>query len=95
MAQSRPDPGSAVFTAMTCAGAVSAQFIAGKATRDALYLGVLDVTSLPVMVIGTWYGMNFDLMKELHSPHGYQVAAGITIASTLVTAIYLKKKRWF
>ena len=53
MAQSRSDPGAAVLTAMTCAGAVSAQFIAGKATRDALYLGVLDVTSLPVMVIAT------------------------------------------
>ncbi len=38
---------------MVCAGAVNAQFIAGKATRDALYLGWLDVTSLPVMVIAT------------------------------------------
>ncbi len=37
---------------MVCAGAVSAQFIAGKATRDALYLAQLDVTSLPAMVIG-------------------------------------------
>jgi hypothetical protein len=38
---------------MMCAAAVSAQFIAGKATRDALYLGALDVTSLPVMVMAT------------------------------------------
>src|SRR5687767_3258464 len=44
---------SAVFTAMICAGAVSAQFIAGKATRDALYLAHLDVTSLPAMVVAT------------------------------------------
>jgi AAA family ATP:ADP antiporter len=53
MTSSRPDPGAAVLTAMVCAGAVSAQFIAGKATRDALYLGALDVTTLPVMVIAT------------------------------------------
>ncbi len=45
----RPD----VTTAMVCAGAVTAQFIAGKATRDALYLAHLDVTTLPTMVVVT------------------------------------------
>jgi hypothetical protein len=44
---------AAIATAMVCAGAVSAQFIAGKATRDALFLASLDVTSLPAMVIAT------------------------------------------
>jgi AAA family ATP:ADP antiporter len=38
---------------MICAGAVSAQFIAGKATRDALFLANIDVTALPMMVILT------------------------------------------
>jgi hypothetical protein len=47
----RSDP--AVLIAMLCSGSVSAQFIAGKATRDALYLANLDVTTLPVMVIAT------------------------------------------
>jgi ATP:ADP antiporter, AAA family len=47
----RPDP--ALMTAMVCSGAVSAQFIAGKATRDALYLANLDVTTLPGMVVAT------------------------------------------
>src|SRR6185503_3520103 len=46
-------PGSAVVTAMVCSVIVTAQFIAGKATRDALYLAQLDVTSLPVIVIAT------------------------------------------
>ena len=36
---------------MLCAAAVTAQFIAGKAVRDALYLTSLDVTSLPVMIM--------------------------------------------
>ena len=49
--QTRPDP--AVLIAMICSGAVSAQFIAGKATRDALYLANLDVTTLPAIVIAT------------------------------------------
>jgi ATP:ADP antiporter, AAA family len=38
---------------MLCAGAVTAQFVAGKAVRDALYLGNLDVTTLPAMVVVT------------------------------------------
>ncbi len=38
---------------MVCSGVVTAQFIAGKATRDALYLAHFDVTTLPAMVIAT------------------------------------------
>jgi AAA family ATP:ADP antiporter len=53
MALSRPSVDSSVLTAMICSGAVSAQFIAGKATRDALYLAHLDVTTLPLMVVIT------------------------------------------
>src|SRR5262245_36174244 len=42
-----------LLTAMICAGAVTAQFIGGKATRDALFLGSLNYTALPTMVIVT------------------------------------------
>ena len=45
--------GSPVPAAMTCAAVVGAQFVAGKATRDALYLAQLDVTSLPVIVVAS------------------------------------------
>ena len=40
-------------SAMVCAGIVTAQFIGGKAARDAMFLAQIDVTSLPTMVIGT------------------------------------------
>ena len=46
-------PSPPVAIAMVCSGVVTAQFIAGKATRDALYLANLDVTTLPAMVIAT------------------------------------------
>src|SRR4029078_8165368 len=39
--------------AMTCAAAVTAQFVSGKATRDALFLTSLHVTSLPTMLAAT------------------------------------------
>jgi hypothetical protein len=38
---------------MVSSALVTAQFIAGKATRDALYLAHLDVTTLPAMVVTT------------------------------------------
>jgi hypothetical protein len=53
MVSSRQQPDALVLTAMLCAGAVGAQFIGGKATRDALFLAHLDVTALPTMVMAT------------------------------------------
>src|SRR5438128_1754585 len=51
MSTLRTGPGTAVVTAMVCSGAVTAQFVAGKAARDALYLAQLDVTTLPLTVM--------------------------------------------
>src|ERR1051325_4188734 len=39
--------------AMGCAAAVTAQFIGGKATRDALFLTSLGAAALPMMLIAT------------------------------------------
>ena len=46
-----PPTGSAVPVAMVGAAAILAQFVGGKATRDALFLARFDVTTLPVMVM--------------------------------------------
>jgi ATP:ADP antiporter, AAA family len=43
-------PESAVLIALVCAGIVTAQVVAGKATRDALYLAHLSVSTLPAIV---------------------------------------------
>lgn len=66
-----------------------------EANEGIKFLTALTAITIPVMVIGTWYGMNFEFMHELQSPHGYQIAIGVTIVFTLLTAVYLKKKRWF
>ena len=39
--------------AMLCSAAVTAQFVSGKATRDALFLTSLDFTALPAMMMAT------------------------------------------
>ena len=71
--QTRSDP--AVMIAMICSGAVSAQFIAGKATRDALYLANLDVTTLPSIVIGTAV---LSILLVIASSRGLQKVAPAT-----------------
>ena len=58
-------------------------------------LTMITVITTPLMMIGTWYGMNFQGMHELSAPHGYLIATGCMIASTLATYLYFKKKNWF
>src|SRR5262245_28590642 len=53
MNRARPGADSTAALAMICAASVTAQFVAGKAARDALYLASLPVTSLPAMVGAT------------------------------------------
>ncbi|MBI3849859.1 MAG: hypothetical protein HY298_06155 [Verrucomicrobia bacterium] len=58
-------------------------------------LTMITVITTPLMMVGTWYGMNFKNMPELDQPLGYTVAVVVTIVSTLVTYWYFKKKEWF
>ena len=58
-------------------------------------LTLITVITTPLMMIGTWYGMNFRDMPELSWRHGYPVAVGLMILSTAATYFYFKKKKWF
>lgn len=58
-------------------------------------LTLITVITTPLMMIGTWYGMNFHNMPELSWQHGYLVAGLVMLASTAATYLYFKKKKWF
>lgn len=58
-------------------------------------LTLITVVTTPLMMIGTWYGMNFKDMPELDTQHAYPVAAIVMALSTLATYLYFKKKKWF
>jgi magnesium transporter len=66
-----------------------------EANEGIKFLTALTAITIPVMIVGTWYGMNFEHMKELSSPHGYRIAVGVTLFFTIITAIYLRRKNWF
>jgi magnesium transporter len=58
-------------------------------------LTLITVITTPLMMVGTWYGMNFKHMPELDWTEGYLVAGMITIVSTIATFWYFKKRKWF
>jgi magnesium transporter len=58
-------------------------------------LTLITVITTPLMMIGTWYGMNFHNMPELSYQHGYLTAGICMILSTAVTYWYFKKRKWF
>ena len=57
-------------------------------------LTVITVITSPAMLIGTWYGMNFQGMPELEWRYGYLAVGVLTIASTWWIYWLFKKKRW-
>ena len=66
-----------------------------EANEGIKFLTALTAVTLPAVLVGGWYGMNFEHMPELKSPHGYYYACGLTLLSTLLMVVYLKRKRWF
>jgi magnesium transporter len=69
-----------------------AQFEANQGIK---FLTALTAVTLPAVLVGTWYGMNFETMKELKWEHGYVYAFALTFVATLFMVVYLKKKKWF
>ena len=58
-------------------------------------LTLITLITTPLMMIGTWYGMNFHDMPELSWKYGYVVAGLVMIVSTALTYLYFKMKKWF
>jgi magnesium transporter len=58
-------------------------------------LTMITVITTPVMIVGTWYGMNFKNLPEVDWPHGYRFAFGMTAIATALTYLWFKKKKWF
>lgn len=54
----------------------------------------ITALTLPVILIGSWYGMNFEHMHELGWLQGYPVALALVLAGTLGMLLFMRKKRW-
>jgi magnesium transporter len=64
-------------------------------TNDGIkVLTALTAITLPPIVIGTWYGMNFQHIPEIASPMGYWVALGVMLVSTACMFAWCKRRGW-
>lgn len=57
-------------------------------------LTIMASIFIPLTFIAGVYGMNFDVMPELHWQYGYYTVWGIMIAIIVVMLIYFKRKGW-
>ncbi|WP_121021424.1 magnesium/cobalt transporter CorA [Helicobacter vulpis] len=55
---------------------------------------VATMAMMPPTLIGTIYGMNFEVMPELRWEYGYPTAIVAMIVSTILPILYFKKKGW-
>ncbi len=79
-------------TAMLCAAAVTAQFVGGKATRDALFLTSLDFTALPAMLIAT--SVCSILLVAVHARWGGTIAPALLVPASFVASGVLFLSEW-
>lgn len=57
-------------------------------------LSVVTLLLSPPTLIAGIYGMNFDILPELHWPWGYAFSLGLMASTAVVSIWYLKRKRW-
>ena len=65
-----------------------------KANQVMKLLAIYSVYFLPITFIAGLYGMNFDIMPELHHKYGYFITLGVMALITIITFIYFRRKKW-
>ena len=55
---------------------------------------VAAVVFLPPTLVASLYGMNFEVMPELHWTYGYPLAIVLMILSAVVTYLFFKRRGW-
>ena len=83
---------SSIVTAMLGAGAVTAQFVGGKATRDALFLASLGFTALPTMVIAT--SAVSIILLVVSSKNAYKISPATLVPAAFAASGVLLLLEW-
>lgn len=68
--------------------------LAGRANDIMRVFTALTTIFMPLTIVTGIYGMNFDVMPELHTPYGYYIVLGCMAAIGLTMFIIFKKKEW-
>ena len=58
-------------------------------------LTAVSVIFLPLTFLAGVWGMNFEFMPELRSPHGYALAWGTFLLIGAALSVYFKRRGWW
>jgi len=58
-------------------------------------LSVVAILSLPLTIVTSFFGMNFETMPLIGSSFGVWIASGVMIALVLGGLVYFRRKHWF
>jgi magnesium transporter len=58
------------------------------------FFSVVAVVFLPPTLVASIYGMNFDVMPELHWTFGYPMAVVAMVASAVLPILWFKRRGW-
>ena len=50
--------------------------------------------TMPPILLGTWYGMNFEHMPEVDSPYGYWGALVFMVVTTTGMFLWCRRRGW-
>ena len=67
---------------------------ASQANEGIKVLTALTAITMPPILFGTWYGMNFEHMPEVSSPYGYWISLGVMLLATLGMFIWCRRRGW-
>lgn len=66
-----------------------------EANEGIRVLTALTAITLPLLIIGGWFGMNFRSMPMLDSRVAYWSMLAVTVALTTTLFVYLRRRKWF
>jgi magnesium transporter len=65
-----------------------------KANQVMKLLAIFSVYFLPITFIAGVYGMNFEIMPELHLKHGYYYVLALMLSIEIIIFMYMRRKKW-
>lgn len=68
--------------------------VSNKMNEIIKVLTIITTIAMPMTVIGTWYGMNFEFMPELYWKWSYPTALVVMILFTFGMVYYFRRKEW-
>ncbi|HEY8933241.1 MAG TPA: magnesium transporter CorA family protein [Rariglobus sp.] len=65
-----------------------------EANQGIKVITAITALTIPPLLVGSWFGMNFERMHELRAGHGYATATALTLVSIIAMLLFMRRKRW-